>query len=87
MKIAVWDTYVTKKDGGIMHFDILVPPEIKDAGVVYDYGRKYLAEKKQEGQELDAKECNFCHIGEATTEMKNSIAGKGYHIIEMEGCN
>ena len=31
MKIAVWDTYVTKNDGQIMHFDILAPDDIKDA--------------------------------------------------------
>ena len=24
MKIAVWDTHVTRKDGKVMHFDILV---------------------------------------------------------------
>jgi Domain of unknown function (DUF2024) len=23
MKVAVWDTYVNKKDGSIMHFDII----------------------------------------------------------------
>jgi len=28
MKVAVWDTYVTKKDGSVMHFDIIVPEEI-----------------------------------------------------------
>ncbi|MEQ2008810.1 MAG: DUF2024 family protein, partial [Limisphaerales bacterium] len=30
VKIAVWDTYVTKNNGTIMHFDILVPSELKD---------------------------------------------------------
>jgi len=25
MKVAVYDTYVPKKSGGIMHFDIIVP--------------------------------------------------------------
>jgi hypothetical protein len=30
MKVAVWDTYVTKKDGSIMHFDIIADEEIKD---------------------------------------------------------
>lgn len=38
MKIAVWDAYVTKKDGTIMHFDILVPEEIKDSNVIYSFG-------------------------------------------------
>jgi len=30
MKVAVWDTYVTRKEGNIMHFDVIVPEEIKD---------------------------------------------------------
>ena len=25
MKVAVYDTYVPRKSGGIMHFDVLVP--------------------------------------------------------------
>ena len=25
MKIAVWDTYVKKQDGSVLHFDIIVP--------------------------------------------------------------
>jgi hypothetical protein len=25
MEVAVWDTYVTKKDGSVMHFDIIAP--------------------------------------------------------------
>jgi hypothetical protein len=25
MKVSVFDTYVTKKDGDLMHFDIIVP--------------------------------------------------------------
>jgi len=24
MKVVVWDTYVTRKDGRIMHFDVIV---------------------------------------------------------------
>ena len=27
MRVAVRDTYVNKKDGGVMHFDILVPAD------------------------------------------------------------
>lgn len=42
MKVAVWDTYVTKKDTTVMHFDILVPEEIKDATQIYQYGKEYL---------------------------------------------
>lgn len=30
MKVAVWYTYVTKKDGTVMHFDIIVPENVTD---------------------------------------------------------
>jgi Domain of unknown function (DUF2024) len=87
MKVAVWDTYVTKKDGSIMHFDIVSPSELKDEATIYNYGKEYLAIKNQEGQAISAKECNFCHIESATDEMVSAIEQKGYYIIEMQGCN
>lgn len=45
MKVAVWDTYVTKQDGGVMHFDIIVPAELKDEQTIFGYGFKYLSNK------------------------------------------
>ena len=30
MEVAVWDTYVKKKDGTVMHFDILAPSHQRD---------------------------------------------------------
>ena len=35
MQVAVWDTYVTKKDGSIMHFDIIAPDHIKNEGIIH----------------------------------------------------
>ncbi len=35
MKVTVWDTYVTKKDGSIMHFDIIAPDTINDEDVIH----------------------------------------------------
>ena len=86
MKIAVWDTYVTRKDGKIMHFDILVDENI-NAEQVYEYGKKYLKSVAQEGQALSSKECRFCHIDKAPIEIENQIAANGFSIIEMENCN
>lgn len=34
MKVAVWDTYVTKKDGTIIHFDIIVPEAIRENTII-----------------------------------------------------
>ena len=59
-KINVWDTYVTKKEGNIMHFDILVPAEITDTTTIYNYGKEYLKTKRQEGQPLNSEQCRLC---------------------------
>jgi hypothetical protein len=87
MKVSVYDTYVTKKDGSIMHFDILVPEELKDELTVHRFGQEYLKSKGQEGQPLTSKECRFCHVEKATEKIHADIAEKGYSIIEIEGFN
>mgnify|MGYP006316225513 FL=1 len=86
MQIAVWDTYVTKKDGTIMHFDILAPVEITDTTKIYHYGKEYLKNKRQEGQPLTSKECRFCHVETLRPQWETDIKQKGYYIIEMENC-
>ncbi|WP_200820521.1 DUF2024 family protein [Algoriphagus boritolerans] len=35
MKVAVWETYSTKKDGNVMHYDIIATEEDKDTVVIY----------------------------------------------------
>lgn len=87
MKVAVWDTYVTKKDGKVMHFDILAPEEIKDPAVIYNYGKHYLKTKAQDGQPLSSKECRFCHIESIRAEWEADIKKQGYFIIEMQNCD
>ncbi len=87
MKVAVWDTYVTKKDGRMMHFDIIAPEEIKDAEVIYGYGREYLKTKGEEGQPLASEECKFCHIETVQSRWEEGIRQRGYAIVEMENCN
>jgi len=86
-KVNVWDTYVTKKDGSIMHFDIVAPVSIEDTGTIYGYGKDYLKTKNQEGQPLSSKQCRLCHIEHLRPEWEADIREKGYFIIEMEGCN
>ena len=87
MKVAVWDTYVTKKDGSVMHFDIIAPSSVKDTAVIYEYGRAYLKTKGQEGQPLTSKECRFCHVETVRPNWEEAINKQGYFIIEMENCN
>ena len=86
MKVAIWDTYVTKKDGSIMHFDIIAPAETKEEAVIYDYGRAYLGNKGQTGQPLTSEECRFCHIETIKPQWEEAIRQNGYYIYEMENC-
>lgn len=87
MKIAVWDTYVEREDGHIMHFDILVPSTITDKQSIFNFGMDYLKIKPFRTSQLSANQCRLCHIEQATAEIILSIKKKGYFIIEMENCN
>jgi Domain of unknown function (DUF2024) len=87
MKAAVYDTYVTRKDGTIMHFDIIVPAGNTDIDHIHAFGQQYLSSRNQQEQPLTAKECRFCHIQEVKPDWKASIEKNGYYIYEMEGCN
>lgn len=84
MQTAVWDTYVKKKNGNVMHFDIIVPDSIKDAQVIYGYGKTYLAKNGETESRLDMEECRFCHIEEPTSEMIEAINTQGHYILEMD---
>ena len=86
MEVAVWDTYVKKKDGTVMHFDIIAPSSLRDTTVIHALGRDYLRTKGQEGQALTAKECRFCHVEALRPQWEELIQKQGYFIIEMEGC-
>lgn len=87
MNIAVWDTYVEREDGAIMHFDILVPDTLKEVEQVLSYGRSYLEKKPFKTEGLTTKECRWCHIEKATVQTVQKIQQKGYDIIEMEFCD
>ena len=86
MKVAVWDTYVDRKDGSVMHFDIIAPDHIKDETIIIAFGNDFLQSKGRQGLTLTSKECSFCHIEQANLEMLRSIEQKGYYILEMENC-
>lgn len=86
MQIAVYDTYVRRNDGLLMHFDILVPTTITDQEIVLGYVRKYLAAKGVEAERLSTRECRFCHIESASPELEAAVTRDGYYIIEMENC-
>ena len=87
MKVSVWDTYVQREDGEIMHFDILVPNLVTNEETIFGYGRTYLKSKPFKTGKLTSSECKFCHIEQATETIINAIKNKGFYIIEMEHCN
>ncbi len=87
MEVAVWDTYVTKNDGSVMHFDIIAPSEIRDPEIIHEYGRAYLSTKGQQGQSLTSRECKFCHVRSLQSRWEEDIKNNGYFILEMENCN
>ncbi len=86
MKVSVWDTYVGREDGKVMHFDIVVPDTMMNPVRVFEYGRNYLATKPYGTGSLASEECRFCHIEEASEAMIQDIQKQGYHIIEMQNC-
>ncbi|MFG6687240.1 DUF2024 family protein [Mariniflexile sp. HNIBRBA6329] len=86
MKVSVWDTYVKRDDGKLMHFDILVPSDLKNENTILQYGTSYLKSKPFKTGTLTSKECKFCHIEQATDAIKEHIENKGFYIIEMQNC-
>jgi Domain of unknown function (DUF2024) len=85
MDCAVYDTYVQKKDGSIMHFDVIIADDLPHEKAI-EYGGQYLQSVGQEGQKIAQDECQFCHIQQAPLFIEKSIREKGYWIQKMEGC-
>lgn len=87
MEVSVWDTYVPRQDGKVMHFDILVPSTLTDTDVIFNFGKRYLSSKTFMTGELSVNECKFCHMQEAPLTVVENIEEDGYYIIEMENCS
>ena len=85
MECAVYDTYVTKKDGKIMHFDVIVESSTPHEKAI-EFGKEYLKDAGQGGQSMTQEECQFCHVQEAPKVVEDSIQQNGYFIQKMEGC-
>ena len=85
MECAVYDTYVTKKDGRIMHFDVIVEASTPHEKAI-EYGKEFLQKVDQGGQKMTQEECQFCHIQEAPPMVEKIITDSGYYIQKMEGC-
>jgi hypothetical protein len=86
MKVAVWDTYVMRKDNRVMHFDVIVPEDTQKTEVLA-YGQTYLHSKGETSQSLTTTECRFCHIEQVKASWQEVIEKNGYYIYEMENCH
>lgn len=84
MKAAVWDSYIKKANGNVLHFDVVVHDSRSESTLVYKYADEYLKSKGIDEAEINIKNCQFCHIETLTEKMKFDIELKGYHIIEMD---
>jgi hypothetical protein len=84
MKAAVWDSYLKKANGNVLHFDVVVPDGSSETAIVYKYAYEYLKSRGIDGAEINVKNCQFCHIESMTDKMRSDIESKGFHIIEMD---
>ncbi len=87
MNVSVWDTYVQREDGRLMHFDILVPSSLKDEQKVLLYGNNYLSTKPFKSQKITTRECSFCHTEIADSIIASTIGNDAYYILEMQNCD
>ncbi len=87
MNIAVWDKYVAREDGLLMHFDIMVPDDLQNTNQIYEYADQYLGQKDFKVENVRTSRCQFCHIEQATAETIAAVADKGFDIIEFENCH
>ena len=87
MKVAVWDTYVKRQDGFIMHFDILVSSNETNEKTIIEYGNDYLKSKPFSTGKITTKVCTLCHFEQATEVVIEAVEKKGFSILELENCS
>lgn len=86
MNVAVWDTHVTREDGVMMNFDVIVPESETDAEVICGYAQSYLKSKAINGCTITSEHCSFCHVESPTEAMIESIKRNNFYIIELKNC-
>lgn len=83
MQIQVYDTYVERKDGETMHFDVFLEKENGSPEKAVESGRKYLDSVGEKEAKITSEECSYCHVQDATEEQIKSINENGYFIYKM----
>ena len=85
MKIDVYDSYATKQNGQIMHFDVLVESNTP-ASQALSFGQQWLGSLGEQAQALTQSRCNFCHSEIANPKVRDEIKQRGFFILQLEGC-
>lgn len=85
MKIDVYDSYATARNGQRMHFDVLVTTDTA-AAQAHQYGQQWLQSIGESAHGLQQSHCQFCHTAAANPEVARHIQQHGYFILQMEGC-
>jgi Domain of unknown function (DUF2024) len=71
MECAVYDTYVTKKDGRIMHFDVVVDANTPHEKAI-QYGKQYLFHSRRRRTKNDTRRMSvLSHTGSTTIRRKD----------------
>ncbi|RFM35353.1 DUF2024 family protein [Chitinophaga silvisoli] len=85
MEVAIFDTYVKRREGGYMHFDIIVSADTNYESVL-TFGNAYLKSRSLTAPIISSRDCRFCHMQETVPSWEKNIQQQGYHIYELEGC-
>ena len=84
-KIHVFDTYATRKNGRIMHFDVVLAE--RDDAKALASARQWLASLGETDAEVSQERCCYCHSEEqAPPQIEQEISDRGYAIYRLEGC-
>jgi hypothetical protein len=85
MQLDVFNTYVTRDDGVVMHFDVLMPK-----GSASEHAQSNALDWLQTigitANQVLLDSCQYCHSEDATPEIERDVQQQGYFILQMEGC-
>lgn len=76
MECAVYDTYVTKKDGRIMHFDVIVESSTPHEKAI-EYGKEFLNGVGEGGIENDTGRMPILPYTRSSAHSRQRDQGKG----------
>lgn len=85
MKVDVYDTYTTSRDGSTMHFDVLIRFD-NTAGTAFEFAKQWLYSLGHGDATLKQSRCSFCRSERANPDVIHDIDSNGFHIIPLGGC-